>query len=463
MAKADVAFYFFLAFIAANLISASLEKIYLPLITVVIGGGLFYAFSERRGSHILWILCGILAGMCYYRIFLFVQEARFTLPFEETIAITGIASDAPKPYGDRVSVRIAARAPQHGEFLAILESAPPLAYGDEVAVRGALRKPEKQHEDPFMLNPQIARTGARKGIFIKRALADMKRAFVSSVNRALPARSAALVAGLTVGERRGFDRVLREEMRGSGTTHLVALSGYNIMIIVGAIEHMLRGRLRRRAVFIVTISLIALFVTMVGGEASIVRAAIMGGMLLALREAGRMRAIHRAIALSAWVMLIFDPRLARWDVGFQLSFASLLGIVYLLPALLNSLKRALPLWKSTGMREHLMTSAAAQFAVLPLIVATFGQSSLGGILANALLLPFVPLVMALGALIGIVGMSIPGIAAVIAWIAHPLLAYMLGVIHVFSRITIPVSNPIGGIGAFVVYYAMMIAFIRKNS
>ena len=127
-------------------------------------------------------------------------------------------------------------------------------------------------------------------------------------------------------------------MAKSGTTHLVALSGQNITIIVIAISSFFGFFARRKSVFWLTLLIIIFFVLMTGAEASVVRAAVMGGIILLAKQIGRVHSIRNAIAAAAFIMILYNPKIFRFDVGFQLSFMALLGIVYLSPAIRKFLK-----------------------------------------------------------------------------------------------------------------------------
>ena len=108
-------------------------------------------------------------------------------------------------------------------------------------------------------------------------------------------------------------------MSQSGTTHLVALSGYNITVIAIAVSTLLSYFLRRRIVFWLSILTIIAFVLMTGAEASVVRAAIMGGIILLAKQIGRIHSMRNAIVFAALLMVLFNPKILRFDIGFQLS------------------------------------------------------------------------------------------------------------------------------------------------
>ena len=172
-------------------------------------------------------------------------------------------------------------------------------------------------------------------------------------------------------------------MSKSGTTHLVALSGYNITILVKIIAGTLAFILSRRKALLGTILAIIAFVIMAGAEASVIRAAIMGSIAAIAPFVGRLYAPRNAIAAAALGMALWNPNILAYDVGFQLSFLALIGIIYMKPALETLFKiqnKGFLNWK-----ENLATTASAQIMVTPLLIGTFGSISATSLISNLLI------------------------------------------------------------------------------
>ena len=245
----------------------------------------------------------------------------------------------------------------------------------------------------------------------------------------------------------------------SGTTHIVALSGYNISVIVLAAGTLFSFFFSRLISFYLSVGFIILFVLMTGVEASIIRAAIMGVIVLLAEETERIYSIRNAIIISAFLMVLFNPRVLAFDLGFQLSFAALLGIVYILPALKNILKiknKGFLSWK-----ENALTTVSAQLAVAPLLLGNFGIFSLTSFLANILILSAVPLTMGLGFLMGGLGFISEFLAQAVGLAVNLLLTYELWLIDLFSRITLPIITDSFGFLAAIIYYLILTCFIYK--
>jgi len=142
--------------------------------------------------------------------------------------------------------------------------------------------------------------------------------------------------------------------------------------------------------------------------------------------------MRNAIVLTAALMLVFDPSLLIFSVGFQLSFAALIGIVYLKPVMekflrVNSEKLGFLNW-----RENLLQTTSAQLATLPIIITTFGTFSYWGILANVLILEFMPLTMFLGFVTSFLGLLSYHLSLLTAIAVDVLLSYEIFIINLFG-------------------------------
>jgi competence protein ComEC len=288
-------------------------------------------------------------------------------------------------------------------------------------------------------------------------LYSFKHSLIDAFNQNLPAAEAALAAGLTVGERGGFSSAFNQAMKGSGTTHLVALSGYNIMVIVTYATALFLLFCRRRTAVVLTVPLIIAFVLMTGAEASVVRAAIMGFILLLAKEVGRFFNVRNAIMLAGLVMVLFNPQVLVFDVGFILSFLALIGLVYLAPVLQG-------LFKYSGQpgflawRESLFTTTSAQVMVLPILIQSFGGFSPVSLISNVLILGLVPLTMGLS--FALAGLSFVSsfLASLVSLFLWPLLRFEVDVIEFFGRLPFPTLPAFGWILA-VLYYILIAGFI----
>jgi competence protein ComEC len=227
---------------------------------------------------------------------------------------------------------------------------------------------------------------------LRRILQDLKYSLEYRINRLFPEPSASLIRGLLTGSRRGFSEDLLEDFNTTGLTHLIAISGTNVTIVIAVFGSLLFW-VPLKVRFVPQVLAIILFVLLVGAEASVVRAGIMGILGLLALELGRINDTRLAILWTATLMTIWKPEQLWWDAGFQLSFAAVIGIT----EIGTKLKQRFTLVPETlGLRDSLAATLSAQLTTLPIIVVTFQRISLVAPFSNLLAAPMVPIAMALG-------------------------------------------------------------------
>jgi competence protein ComEC len=274
---------------------------------------------------------------------------------------------------------------------------------------------------------QLSRATYAK-LWLGASLASVRIGVTESIARAVPQPMASYLAGILVGAKGVVSQELKDTFSRTGTSHILAISGYNITIVAAVLMSLLAPLGKRRAYWL-AVAGIVMFVVLVGGSASVVRAAVMGVLVLTARQLGRAQDMGSAIVMSAVVMCWFHPLLLRWDVGFQLSFLAVLGIVYVQPLLQPSFER----WFRYAPLASLMaTTLSAQVLVLPILLFDFGQLAVYTLPANILVLPLVPLAMALGLATAVAGIIWPFAGMLVGQSAWLIAAYQLTVIRFFA-------------------------------
>jgi competence protein ComEC len=200
-----------------------------------------------------------------------------------------------------------------------------------------------------------------------------------------PAEQRALVPALVDGDDAEVDPALQDDFRTTGLTHLLAVSGTNLTLVVGFLLALARWcRVRGRWLHLVAATGIVGFVLIARTEPSVLRAAVMGTIgLVALGTNGRHRAL-RGLGSAVLVLVLLDPGLAT-SAGFALSALATGGILLLGPPWRDALARWLPRW----LAEAVAVPAAAQLACTPLVASISGQVSLVAVVANLLVAPVV--------------------------------------------------------------------------
>ena len=212
----------------------------------------------------------------------------------------------------------------------------------------------------------------------------VRRWAVATIRARLPESSAALLAGLLLGERSALPRETDEAFRRAGVYHVLAVSGFNVALLASSVFFSLSllGMPRRGTAIAAGLVLVG-FAFVVGAQPSVLRATVMGLLLLVSVLIERESQVLNALALAALILLAWRPG-DLWEPGFQLSYAATAGIVYLAPPLSAWLKeRGWPHWLAVAVA----VSAGAQAAVTPIMLAHFNQLSLVGIAANLLVVP----------------------------------------------------------------------------
>ncbi|HJZ34694.1 MAG TPA: ComEC/Rec2 family competence protein, partial [Solirubrobacterales bacterium] len=280
----------------------------------------------------------------------------------------------------------------------------------------------------------------------------------AGLGEGMPPREAALARGFVLGDDDELDQGTKEDFIRAGLSHLTAVSGENVTLLALLAMPILATfgvPLRERLLW--TIGLIAVYVPLAGSGPSIQRAGVMGAIGLLATLQGRRTSRLYALALAAVVTLAIDPGVAS-NVGWQLSFAAVLGILFLASPirewLLVRLGRS-P-WRR-ALAEGIAVTVAATLATAPLIAYVFEEISLTSLLANVLALPAVAPAMWLG-MVSAALAQIPGIPlAPLNGLDALLLAYIAQVAAWRGRPTWAVLHVHIGLSTMLATYAAMAA------
>jgi competence protein ComEC len=265
-----------------------------------------------------------------------------------------------------------------------------------------------------------------------RVSAQVRAALRQSVS-GLPPERRALVPALVDGDDAGLDPALQDDFRTTGLTHLLAVSGTNLTLVVGFALVVARWlRVRGRWLYVVGAGGIVGFVLVARAEPSVLRAAAMGTVaLVGMGANGRDRGT-RALGVATMLLLLLDPGLAS-AAGFALSVLATAGILLLAPGWRDALSRWLPRW----LAEAVAVPAAAQLACTPVVAAISGQVSLVAVLANLLAAPAVGPATVLGLLGGLSTLVVPPIGRLIGTAAGWCVAWIVEVARHMASLPTP--------------------------
>lgn len=260
---------------------------------------------------------------------------------------------------------------------------------------------------------------------------SFRRNFLAGLQSALPEPLASFAAGLLIGQRSTLPSEVNNDLKSTGLTHIVAVSGYNLTIIIYAVHRLLRKRSKYQST-VISLLAIGAFLLISGFSASIIRAAIVSVLSLGTWYYGRKIKPVLLILLAAAITAGWYPLYLWSDIGWYLSFLAFFGVLVIAPLFLARVYRGKKQPNLIG--QVVAETMSAQVMALPLIMYIFGEVSLVALFANVLVVPLVPLGMLLALLAGLAGMWAAPIAGWFAWPAQLILTYMLDVVHMFASI-----------------------------
>ena len=281
---------------------------------------------------------------------------------------------------------------------------PVLTPGDHVEIdasglRSLNRRPgataadtlEREGVEGMATSPQVFVLAAA-GLSLATAIAWAQERLIGAVNAELPEPAAALVLGIAFGIHQPLSADVRAPLQNAGLIHIVVVSGLKVILIVGLLSAVARVfEWSRRRTLLIAVPVVAAYVLISGAGPAATRSALMAGAAMLASTAGRRTDPVPMLALVAAVMLGLSPGLVE-DPGFQLSFLGTAGILTLAAPIAGRLP---------GPRlfaEPFAMTLAAQIATLPIMAGTFGVIALGGPIANAVVLPLLPVMIVAGGL-----------------------------------------------------------------
>ncbi len=372
------------------------------------------------------------------------------------VALYGYISGEPAIKGDKQQFvffakeidALSRRVAVNEQVLITARPYPRYEYGQNLKIYGEIKLPQNPEgfdyrsylakDDIFTVSyyPEISQSNLNLGLYEKikigffRGIFKVKNAFEASINRSVHEPNAAFINGILLGSRAEIPTDIKNDFSRTSTTHILAISGYNITIISMIISWFFLFFFRRPVAFWFSVAGIFVFTILTGAQASVVRAAIMGILVLLAQREGRLSDPRNALVLTGALMVFLSPQILRYDVGFQLSFAATIGLIYVAPLIKRYFEKLPGFF---NFRETFVMTLSAQFFVLPLLIYYFKNLSLVSLPANIIVLPLVPFAMLLGALTGVAGLILPFLGRLIGYFAWLVSAFELGVIKLFAK------------------------------
>lgn len=368
---------------------------------------------------------------------------------------------------DHTRLTVESEAPYRGRVLVKTDRFPVMPYGTPVEVTCELERPQAvilsvakdpvglRHRDSSAATPPQndrfrydrylrrddiyvicrnatvqARMVEQRGSRVIASLLGFKHKMQKTIGENLPEPHASFLGGLLYGARSTIPAELQESFRRTGTSHIIAISGYNITIVTSMVMLALMAVLiPRKKAFWLAVTAIAGFVIMVGAQASVVRAGAMGMLGLTAQQVGRLARPLPLIVAAALGMVFVNPFVLLFDAGFQLSFLAVIGLTYLAPDLERFFS-----WLPKRLGQVIAETSGAIVLTLPLMMYQFGRVSIVAPVANTAILLAIPWIMLGGGVAVIGAWIVPFIGQVLFGLTWVLLSYVIKVVELFARL-----------------------------
>jgi len=306
---------------------------------------------------------------------------------------------------------------------------------------------------PGNINPgTLQQSGlfGRTGLFLRKKIVDI-------INRSLPEEQAGLMNGMLIGYREGMTKSVQQAFSDAGLSHLMAVSGMNVAFIVFPLAFVFRKLQIGKKIsnsFIICVLLLFIYIT--GFSPSVLRAVIMGIILLAGEMIYREPDVYTSISFAAIILLLYNPY-NLFDIGFQLSFAATFSLVLLYKNFKEFINfKFMP----DIAADVLAATMAAQVGVLPIVVYYFNKISLVSVFSNLLVVPLVQVITIFGALMVLLGGINIIFSQLLGYINCTFLSFVLFVTKISASLPMSVIKVVTpSIPVILSYYAAAIFFL----
>ena len=362
-----------------------------------------------------------------------------------------------------------------GKVLVSARLFPRFAYGDVLELKGAIDEPPvfkgfdyrdylaRKGIASVSVFPGLERVGEAQGSGLTRFLIDLRRPFAEALRRAMPEPESALARGILLGQRASIPADVNDDFNRAGISHLIAISGYNVMLVAGFAMATLTPLLGRRQATLAAMVLVPAYALFVVDAPSVIRAAIMAEVMLGAIVLGRPGSSLTVVLFTGAAMTAWQPTLID-DVSFQLSFGATLGIVLLAGPLRERvqplLQRAAPAWLAAFVAEQASVTAAASIAVLPVMASSFGRLSLVSLPANLLAVHAFTLSLAGSFLTAAAGAAHDGAGRLVGELAYLPLAYLVWLGRVASSLPLASLDVAFGTLEAAVFAGLLLGLAR---
>jgi len=332
-----------------------------------------------------------------------------------------------------------------GKILVKIDFLQKLNYGDNLTLVGTLSRPinfdsASRSYKGFLARQaiylimriknlrQIISNQGNSGSKLVSRIFRLREKMEAIINRHLRDLPAAILSAMVLGQKRNIPWLINDSMVKSGTVHILVVSGFNVGIVAFIINLLFKIlRIQKRLRIILAVICLLIYCAITGASNPVVRATVMGITFLSAYFLKRNPDIYNSLATAALFILIINPR-QLFDVGFQLSFMSVLAIIYLYPKLKEFLR--LENCKIKVLKfiyEGLLVSFSAWLGTLAIIALNFRIIAWITVLANILIVPLATLITLCGFTLVLSGLIWPSLACLFSSPTSMLINLLLNV------------------------------------
>lgn len=319
---------------------------------------------------------------------------------------------------------------------------------DRVRVEGKLRDSFGGFQGSIFY-AQITKVGERQ-----HAVDDWRARFAAAVSSSLPEPHASLGLGFVIGMKSALPPAMEDALRNLSLTHVVVASGYNLTILVRAAKR-LREKHSKLQTLLLSFGLVTLFLFVTGNSPSMVRAALVSGLVLGAWYFGRQFKPHALLLLVMAATALYNPTYLWGDLGWWLSFAAFAGIMIIAPLIIERIWQER---KPSFVSQIAIEAMVAQAMTTPIIMLVFGDVALLGIIANVLIVPLVPFAMLGVAVAGFAGLIIPALAPYVAIPAVAILEIIISIVESLNLVPGATRSMFIGWPLLLFWYGLTAAF-----
>ena len=293
-----------------------------------------------------------------------------------------------------------------------------------------------------------------RGFFLKSAGYAVRKGILNALYGSMPQKEASIAAGMLIGYTEEMPESMEEAFRKAGLSHIMAVSGANLaFLLLPFIWLLKRIGLNPRWASVISLPVMLLYVFATGMEASVIRAAIMAGIMLLGMIFWRQTDFYCSISASALLILLSNTFML-FDIGFILSYTATISLVVFYKPVFDKLPAKIP----KVIRDTLAGTFSAQLGVIPVIAGTFNSFSVVSMNDNISVVPITGILTALSAILAVFWFVFPPICHILGWIVTVLTSAVLTVTRTLSSMPwaeIAIATP----GFFLTsgYYLILLA------